>query len=261
MLDLLDLLLLRRGIPADDRTLDFRRVDGNPQSRVIYFLPWNTPLGLARQAGFVPLEFLAAYESPPALVSSDPELSVKAMLGMVADAQALLAEKGVAARDALIIGLSVGSFPATYLANHIGARLCAVAPSDRADMMIWQSPAARIVKRRALLKGMRLAHYSRVMTGYHPVHNLAGLGDGSIFVIGRKDPFVPKRRRAGLQRAVALYAPQASVVKLDAGHFRTLLLSARHQLAMVGLAPVRPRWHMPLELSFLRTRLSPSGGS
>src|SRR4051812_34905206 len=103
MLDLLDLLLLRRGVPADDRTLAFRRIDGDPQSRVIYFLPWNTPYSLARQAGFMPLPFLAAYESPPAFVSSDPELCVQAMVGMVADAEALLAEKGVAPADALVV--------------------------------------------------------------------------------------------------------------------------------------------------------------
>src|SRR5262245_61843597 len=148
MLDLLDLLLLRRGIPADDRTLAFRRIDGDPQARVIYFLPWNTPYAIARQLGFTPLPFLAAYEMPPALVSSDPELSVQAMAAMIDDAGRLLEDKGIRPQDALLVGLSVGTFAATFLANRIGARLCAVAPSDRADMMIWTSPAARIVKRR-----------------------------------------------------------------------------------------------------------------
>jgi len=35
MLDLVDLLLLRRGIPADDRELTFRRIDGNASSKVL----------------------------------------------------------------------------------------------------------------------------------------------------------------------------------------------------------------------------------
>ena len=198
MLDLLDFILLRRGVPADDRTLSFRRIDGNPQSSVIYFLPWNTPFGVARQAGFTPLDFLAAYEMPRALVSSDPEMSVQAIRGLVEDAQALLESKGIAPHTVLLVGLSVGSFAATYLANRIGARLCAVAPSDRADMMMWQSPATRIVKRRAIEKGLQLAHYSRAMTGYHPIHNLAGVAPNSMFVMGRKDPFVPSQRRARL---------------------------------------------------------------
>ena len=80
MLDLLDLLLLKRGLPGDDRTLSFRRIDGDANAKVIYFLPWHTPLSVCRQAGFTPLEL------PRAIVSSDPQLGVKAMRLLVADA-------------------------------------------------------------------------------------------------------------------------------------------------------------------------------
>src|SRR5438477_11754168 len=142
MLDLVDLLLLRRGIPADDRALAFRRIDGNAASKVLYFLPWHTPFGIARQAGLAPLEFLACYEMPAAIVSSEPDLCLRAMLALVTDAERLLAERSIAGKDALIIGLSVGSYPATYLANRIGVRLCAVASADRADLAIWERPAA-----------------------------------------------------------------------------------------------------------------------
>ena len=93
MLDLLDLLLLRRGIPSDDWTLTFRRIDGSSKSKVIYFLPWHTPLYVARHFGFTPLEFLACYEMPPAIVSSTPELSVAAVKMLVADAERLLQDR------------------------------------------------------------------------------------------------------------------------------------------------------------------------
>src|SRR5213078_230343 len=122
MLDLVDLLLLRRGIPADDRELTFRRIDGNALSKVLYFLPWHTPFGMARQFGIAPLDFLACYEMPAAIVSSEPDLCLQAMLALVMDAERLLAERSIAGKDALVIGLSVGSYPATYLANRIGAR-------------------------------------------------------------------------------------------------------------------------------------------
>ena len=72
------------------------------------------------------------------------------------------------------------------------------------------------------------------MTGFHPIHNLAGVAPNSMFVMGRKDPFVPSQRRGALQRAIELHLPSAKIVKLDAGHFRTLLLSARHQLRPDG---------------------------
>src|SRR5262245_49013066 len=113
MLDLLDLFLLRRGIPSDDQTLAFRRIDGVADSQVIYFLPWPTPFSIARRLGFTPLEFLACYEMPPAIVSSTPELSVEAMRRLVADAETVLGRHRIVRRNAIIVGLSVGSFPAT----------------------------------------------------------------------------------------------------------------------------------------------------
>jgi pimeloyl-ACP methyl ester carboxylesterase len=239
----MDLLLLRRGVPTDDRSQTFNRIDGHPAARVIYFLPWRTPFNICWQLGCVPLDFFASYEMPPAIVSSEPELSLAAMLALVADAEARLAAHKVPARDMMIVGLSVGCYPATYLANRIGARLCAVAPADRADMMLWQSPAARIVKRRAALKGYRLSHFSKVMDGYHPVQNLAGVASDSMFIIGRRDPFVPQRRAVALRRAISSALAAAQVVTLDVGHVRTLMRSGRYQRAMLGLSPSPSRWN------------------
>ena len=115
MLDFVDLLLLRRGIALDDCSLAFRRIDGNLQSKVVYLLPLQTSFAVARQAGFLPLDFLAAYEMPNAIASSEPGLCLQAMLALTDDAQQLLNDNAVAARDAVIVGLSAGSYPATYL--------------------------------------------------------------------------------------------------------------------------------------------------
>jgi pimeloyl-ACP methyl ester carboxylesterase len=243
MFDLLDLLLLKRGLPADDQTLNFRRIDGNPQSKIIYFLPWHTPLAFARSTGMAPLDFLAAYEMPPAIVSSDPARSVEALHGLVEDAKALLAASGVARSDAVIVGLSVGTYAATYLANQLKARLCFIAGADRADLMMWQSPAARIVKRRAIQKGYRWSHYAKAMLGFHPIQNLSEIARDSLFVLGRRDPFVPQRRAEGLVRAIEKQAACARVVSLDCGHLRTMMSSGRYQMEMLGIAP-RPRWSM-----------------
>ena len=235
MLDLLDLWLLRRSISSDDRTLTFHRVDGNPSSKVIYFLPWNTPYFVARHIGLTPLEFLACYEMPPASVSSVPELSVAAIRGLIDDAMALLAKRGIDGRDAIIVGLSLGSYPATVLANRLGARLCAVAAADRADLMMWQSPAARLIKRRAVQRGLRLTHYTKIMRGWHPAHNLEGISPDSVFVMGERDPFIPPRRSACLLQAIERCVPKARVFKLAAGHIKTMVASARYQCAMAGV--------------------------
>lgn len=250
MFDLVDMLLLRRGIPADDRSLAFRRTDGNPSSKVIYFLPWHTPFGIARGAGFLPLDFLAAYEMPPAIVSSEPARCVEAMAALAADAERLLDAHRVPGKDAVIVGLSVGSYPATCLANRIGGRLCAVASADRADLVIWESFATRIIKHRAVQKGYDLPHYSKALLGTHPADNLRGLAPNSLFVFGRRDPFVPGARTNGLLRALDMHAPRAHVAKIHGGHFKTLVASGRYQRALAGVSPARTRWQVRLPATF-----------
>jgi pimeloyl-ACP methyl ester carboxylesterase len=253
MLDLVDLILLRRGLPADDHNLTFRRIYGTPTSKVIYFLPWHTPFALARQAGFVPLEFLACYEMPEAIVSSEPELCLQALQALVTDAEQVFRQHRVEGNDALIVGLSVGTYPATYLANRIGARLCSVASADRADLAIWLSPATRIIKQRAQRKGYQLSHYSEALSGTHPAQNLADIASGSVFLIGQRDPFVPPSCAQGLLQAIAAHAPHAEIITPAVGHFRTLVLSGRFQRQLPGVS-TRRRWQPLLSVVPTLTR-------
>ena len=238
-------ILSQPGTPADDRTLAFRRIDGNPASNVIYFLPWFTPFWFARRAGFAPLDFLAAYEMPPAIVSSEPAFCVQAMRGLVQDAERLLQKRKIKPEDAVIVGLSVGTYPATYLANRIGARLCSVASADRADLAIWESPATRVVKRRALKKGFRLAHYSEFLQGSHPAQNLQGsLPIASSWSGSAIPTFHPTATRDCFRPLQSTYGGPGD----QARHrpFKTLTASGRYQRAMLGIEAVRRKiWRMP----------------
>jgi pimeloyl-ACP methyl ester carboxylesterase len=173
---------------------------------------------------------------------------------LVADAETLLAARGLAPRNTLIVGLSVGTYPAIYLANRIGARLCAVAAADRGDLMLWQSPAARIVKRRAIQRGVRLWQFSQAMLGCHPVQNLAGIGRDSLFVVGERDPFIPPRRRAALLQAIDRHAPRTRVATVAGGHVKTLMASAHYQQAMLGIATPHKYW-------WIRMGASPLAGA
>ena len=246
MFDIVDMLLLRRGVPPDDGSPTFRRVDGNPASKVIYFLPWHTPFSIARAAGFLPLDFLAAYEMPASIVSSEPALCAGSMIALVSDAEQLLRDHSVAGRDALIVGLSVGSYPATFLASRVGGRLCAVASADKADLVIWESFATRIIKHRAQQKGYGLSDYSKALQGTHPADNLRGIAPNSLFVFGRRDPFVPGARTNGLMCALNTHAPRAHIAKVDGGHFKTLVESGRYQRALAGVPVPRSRWRFSL---------------
>jgi pimeloyl-ACP methyl ester carboxylesterase len=213
-------------------------------------------LYVARHFGFTPLEFLACYEMPPAIVSSTPELSVAAAQRLVGDAEQLVRDRGLDPAVAIVIGLSAGSFPATVLANRLGARLCAIACADRADLMIWQSPAARLVKRRCLLHGVDLARYSKAMQGMHPVQNLGGIAQESVFIVGERDPFIPARRKRGLLRALRRHAPRARVVRLDAGHVKTMIASAAYQRDFARVEGKRAWWHLPRSLPLPTLRLA-----
>jgi hypothetical protein len=117
-----------------------------------------------------------------------------------------------------------------------------VASADRADLAVWHSPATRIVKQRALQKGVALEHYSEALDGSHPAQNLAGIAPNSVFVVGKKDPFIPAPCQTGLLAAIEGRAPSAQVITLNAGHFRTLRGSARYQRTMLGIEPARTGW-------------------
>ena len=129
-------------LSGDDSCLTFRRVQGNGRAPVICFLPWKASLMTASRFGVVPKDNLACYELPSAIVSSEPELCVRAFHVIIDDALRLIREVGIRPQDLVVIGLSVGTAPATYLANHIGARLYSVASADYGHLMLWQSPRA-----------------------------------------------------------------------------------------------------------------------
>jgi pimeloyl-ACP methyl ester carboxylesterase len=163
----------------------------------------------------------------------------------------------------LIVGLSAGTYPATYLANRMHARLCSVASADRADLAIWESPATRLVRHRAAKKGFGLADYSAALFGSHPEQNLAGIAPGSLFVVGRYDPFVPAPRLAGLLTAIKRDVPRGQVVQLSAGHFKTLVMSGAYQRALLGLQRARKAWQVrwPFSVSTDRSTHSSSTSS
>jgi hypothetical protein len=107
---------------------------------------------------------------------------------------------------------------------------------------LWQSPATRIVKRRAVQKGLDLPQFTQVMQGYHTVDNLAGLAARSVFVVGDRDPFVPMARKNALLAGIEKHGHGANVVKISAGHVRTLIASGRHQRAMLGISQTPRTW-------------------
>lgn len=222
--------LFRPRSVGDDTSTGFLRIDGDPRAATMCFLPWRMPYRLAQASGLVPRNFLACYEMPRAIVSSEPELCVRAVHAVVEDALRVLARTRLEPAQLLVVGLSIGNAVATVLANRIGARLCSVASADRGDLTLWESPASLQVKELALAKGYRLADFTSALAGLHTVENLANLAPGSRFVVALKDELVPQARREGLIAAVHRHLPAAEITYVDSGHFGTMSEAVRRGL-------------------------------
>lgn len=215
----------------DDTSTEFRRIDGDPAGTTVCCLPWRMPYKLACAAGLVPRHrLLACYEMPPAIVSSEPELCIRALNGVVDDAIRVMWRAGLSPEDALVIGLSIGNAAATVLANRTGARLYSIASADRGDLTLWESPASRLIKDRAELKGYSLSDFTQALSGHHTVENLENLGPGSRFIFGLRDEFIPEPRRNGLIEAVGRTLPAAEITYVDAGHIGTMMETVRRGL-------------------------------
>ena len=227
MLDTVGQDALWERFAGDDTSTEFVRVDGDQHAATIVCLPWQMPYRLAKAARIVPKPFLACYEMPRAIVSSEPELCIRALNGVIEDATQVAVRAKIPPRELLVVGLSIGNAAATLLANKLGARLCSIASADRGDLTLWESPAARHGKERAEAKGYRLSDFTQSLQGMHTVDNLANLAPGSRFVVGLRDEFLPKARREGLVRAVQRVLPSAEVSYVDRGHIGTMTEALR----------------------------------
>ena len=239
MLNGLGHVLLRGGLVGDDMSTEYRRVDGNPRSRIICFLPWCMPYRLAKTVGLVPCDYLACYEMPGAIVSSEPELCIRALRAVADDALLVLHRARLSPDEVLVVGLSIGNAVATYFANSIGAQLCSIASADRGDLTLWESPASRHIKQRAESKGYRLEDFTEAIRGYHSIDNLSNLASGSRFIIGTRDEFVPEPRRNGLIAAVRRELPQSEITFLEETHIGTMAAALKQGIASLEADKLR----------------------
>lgn len=208
---------------ADD---EFRRIVGNDAGGPIYFLPWRTSFRTAVRFGLLGLKrWRLCYELPRSVVTADPQQCARANRRVIEDAADQIERR----RPPVLVGFSMGSVPATLLAGRYRAKLWSFASADRGDLMIWQSPAARLVRREAEAEGLTLGDFTRALRGLNPVDWLDKIDPASRFAVGRFDRYVPgDRRRALVQRAAAA-VPIENVVFEPLGHFGVMALSRWRQ--------------------------------
>ena len=95
--------------------------------------------------------------------------------------------------------------------------------------MIWQSPAARNVRREAESQGVTLEDFTRALSGLNPVEWVGKIDPDSRFAVGSFERYVPRLRRNALVSQAWSRVPAENVVFEPAGHLGVLALSGWRQ--------------------------------
>jgi hypothetical protein len=185
----------------------------------------------AKWAGLLPLPFSACYAMPGPVVSSVPSKTVMNIEAMTQDALRII-DKSRSPDLPLIVGFSIGTVPATHLAHWIGATLLSICSAAHGADMIWESPAARSVKRAAIKRGYRRCDFAGALNGIDPANNLRGLAAGSCFVAASADPIIPSHQTRHLIDLVRRQVRRPTIAMEKSGHMGTILRTRSHQLAM-----------------------------
>ncbi len=201
-------------LPASDR-------------QIVCFLPWLFSYARSIDAGLIPAGCLLAYEMPHAIVSPSPDKSIEALQVVVRDFREFMDRRQLHPASLTLVGLSIGNFAATYIANQIGARLYSVASGDRGEELVWNSVLAKGIRAQAEARGLSYADFKTALHAFNPINNLDNLGDGSIFISGRFDRVVPYRCASTIAVTARTRNHTMRRIVLPFGHSGTLFTGIR----------------------------------
>ena len=225
MLGLLDLINLRiKPADIDDQSTKFRRSYGAGPSRVVLFLPWNISVKTAARPYILPRRFFSCYETAHGIVSSTPHIPLDCLAAVekvFADDLEKIRQGG---HEPLLIGMSMGNFPATFLANKYGLDLISIASGHSGDWLTFHSPAAAHLRRKATDAGLRESDFKDLLRPVSPVSNLRSLGSGSQFIFGTFDHYIPRYSRDVLIDQIRKERPDIPVTTVPTGHLAAIML-------------------------------------
>lgn len=213
----------KRGLAFDDESVAVRRKLGSGKKPVVVFLPWYVSLERAEKLGLLPPHYLAAYEMPAGIISSSPDICVESTRQVVADFEALTEPDHPRQAPLVLVGLSIGNVPATYLANKHRLRLISVSSGARGEWLIFNSRAAVHIKRKASRKGNTPEMFETALKGWNPIDNLKGIDERSTFVFGRFDSFVARESQLALIEQIHQDSPSSTIWQLPLGHRGAIL--------------------------------------
>lgn len=226
MVGLFDYLLMlpKHNESFDDQSLEFRRVAGSHENDTVVFLPWSMRFETARALGITPAKYHACYELPAGIVSSTPNVPVESLHVLHHEFKDDIVNLQRLGKKPRLIGMSMGNFPATFLANRYQLPLLSIASGHRGDWLTFHSPAARHIKYKAEAAGFSEEDFIGPLHDLNPIQNLGSLGLGSTFLFGAYDKFIPPYSRGALITKLTIERPDISVRSVPFGHMVTIML-------------------------------------
>jgi hypothetical protein len=208
----------------DDQSVEVRKIAGDLSSHVVVFLPWSLKFETAKALHILPRHYFACYEMPPGIVSSTPHVPVSCLRVIEAafehDCRAISGR----GEKPLLVAMSMGNFPATYLANKFSLDLISIASGHRGDWLTFHSPAAAHIRRKAEAAGWRESDFTAPIEALSPIANISGIGKQSRFLIGDYDVYIPSASRALLMAHVRKVRPDIAIRRIPFGHLSTIML-------------------------------------
>ncbi len=169
------------------------------------FLPWRTTLEEANQYNLIPKKGqIIIYEGPPNLAGLNPLQSKESLEKIADDLNEYVEKEGIPKKEISVIGLSIGTFPAFYVANNLGVkRIVVICPGARLGENIYGSIATRKIKKEAQEKYPHHEDYDRLLEGFNPIDNISNLPKNEVYVeIGKFDRYIPSRSGRELMDAL-----------------------------------------------------------
>jgi hypothetical protein len=207
------------------RRIDRLRMDGDPSASTLYFLPWGVSHAIGRSLGLVGADSRACYEMPTDLVSIDPHASVASLVPLLDDASDIISRTS----DPVLVGLCLGNCPATLLARRHDASLISIATADRAERIIWESPAASQICQAIKKRGITQAQLGEMLAPLAPEEHIYHVHRPPWFISGRFDKIVPGRRTEPVIKRARERFGDVATSTLPLGHRMTLVVGSVHR--------------------------------
>lgn len=209
---------------------EFLKYKINRKSDITWFcfLPRRTNLDIAKKYNLLPRNGnVIAYEVPLNLIASNPNITKNTFFSLINDFKNEYSK--LVSRKIALLGISIGSIPAFYLANRYKAdKLRIVCTTEKLGDGIFSAFAARKIKKECIKEGFNAKIYDEILDGINPIKNISNLPGDTKIVISKFDNYIPYKGGLNLINEIKKRNKNIKFYKfLISGHFLTMFRVGR----------------------------------